>query len=184
MDMKAVLFNIHDVALIVTVVACALLGSRHIVGWSRPQPSGYFFGLFLAVIALVSINTLILWAEPIRHPVFAVVPYLYLFLGGVAFFTLTLLAAESARDSRMAVWAQAVLAPHSRLARFGLSLYRVLSLSPRRSTGFAPQPSALSKTECLLRRFCHAEEVASGGLWCPLYASAFPPIRSWRRALG
>lgn len=86
MDMKAVLFNIHDVALIVTVVACALLGSRHIVGWSRPQPSGYFFGLFLAVIALVSINTLILWAEPIRHPVFAVVPYLYLILGVVAFF--------------------------------------------------------------------------------------------------
>lgn len=83
--MKAVLFNIHDVALIVTVVACALLGSRHILGWSRPKPSGYLFGLFLAVTALVSINTLILWAEPIRHPVFAVVPYLYLFLGVVAF---------------------------------------------------------------------------------------------------
>ncbi len=85
MGMKAVLFNIHDVALIVTVVACALLGSRHIVGWSRPQPSGYLFGLFLAVTALVAINTLILWAEPIRHPVFTVVPYLYLFLGVVAF---------------------------------------------------------------------------------------------------
>lgn len=85
MDMKAVLFNIHDVALIVTVVACALLGSRHMLGWRRPQPSGQLFGLFLAVVALVSINTLILWAEPIRHPVFAVVPYLYLFLGVVAF---------------------------------------------------------------------------------------------------
>lgn len=83
--MKSVLFNIHDIALIVTVAACALLGSRHIGGWRRPRRSGYFFGLFLATNALVAINTLILWAEPVRHPVFAVVPYLYLFLGGVGF---------------------------------------------------------------------------------------------------
>ncbi len=83
--MKAVLFNIHDISLIITVAACALLGSRHIGGWRRPRPSGHFFGLFLATNALVAINTLILWAEPVRHPVFAVVPYLYLVLGGVGF---------------------------------------------------------------------------------------------------
>ena len=46
MGMKAVLFNVHDIALIVTVIACALLGSRHIGGWRRPKRSGYFFGLF------------------------------------------------------------------------------------------------------------------------------------------
>jgi len=85
MGMKAVLFNIHDIALIVTVIACALLGSRHIGGWRRPKRSGYLFGLFLAINALVAVNTLIVWAEPIRHPVFALLPYLYLVLGAVGF---------------------------------------------------------------------------------------------------
>ncbi len=85
MGMKAVLFNVHDIALIVTVIACALLGSRHIGGWRRPKRSGYLFGLFLAINALVAVNTLIVWAEPIRHPVFALLPYLYLVLGAVGF---------------------------------------------------------------------------------------------------
>lgn len=85
MGMNAVLFNIHDIALIVTVIACALLGSRHIGGWRRPRRSGYLFGLFLATNALVAINTLIVWAEPIRHPVFSLLPYLYLVLGVMGF---------------------------------------------------------------------------------------------------
>lgn len=83
--MKAVLFNIHDITLIITIIACALLGSRHIGGWRRPRRSGYLFGLFLAANALVAINALFLWAEPIRHPVFSALPYLYLFLGAAGF---------------------------------------------------------------------------------------------------
>lgn len=85
MGMKAVLFNVHDIALIVTVIGCGLLSSRHIGGWRRPRRSGYLFGGFLATIALVAINTLIVWAEPIRHPVFALLPYLYLVLGAIGF---------------------------------------------------------------------------------------------------
>jgi len=83
--MRAVLFNIHDVALIVTVIACALLGFKQFGGWSRPKRSGALFGLFLTANALVALNALILWAEPVRHTVFTALPYLYFFLGAANF---------------------------------------------------------------------------------------------------
>jgi AraC-like DNA-binding protein len=83
--MKAVLFNIHDVALLLTIGACALLGSIHLGSWRRPKWVGRVFALFLATNALVAFNTLIFWAEPIRHPVFSVFPYLYLLLSAAGF---------------------------------------------------------------------------------------------------
>lgn len=81
--MKAVLFNVHDVALLLTIGACALLSAMRL-GVSR-DASAAGFALFLGANALVAFNTLIFWAEPVRYPLFNLFPYLYLFLGAVGF---------------------------------------------------------------------------------------------------
>lgn len=83
--MTAVLFNIHDIALLLTIGACALLASMHAGSWRQPRWAGYLFAFFLAVNALAALNTLIFWAEPVRFPVFSALPYLYLLLGAIGF---------------------------------------------------------------------------------------------------
>jgi AraC-type DNA-binding domain-containing proteins len=83
--MKALLFNMHDVILLLTIGVCGLLGAVYFIVRSRSYHARLFLALFFFANVLAVFYTLIYWAEPIRHQVFGVFPYTYLILSAVSF---------------------------------------------------------------------------------------------------
>lgn len=83
--MKTLLFNIHDVILVLTIGCCALLSTVYFVQSKLLKEFRYLVATFFAVNALIALNTLFFWGEPIRQQVFDHFSYLYLILGCTSF---------------------------------------------------------------------------------------------------
>lgn len=83
--MKALLFNMHDVVLLLTAGACLLLGVLQFKAARRCGQRQDFLSLFLLTTGLVSVHTLVYWAEPLRHQLFDAFPQAYLLLSTTAF---------------------------------------------------------------------------------------------------
>ncbi|HEX7025981.1 MAG TPA: helix-turn-helix domain-containing protein [Gammaproteobacteria bacterium] len=84
--MKAVIFNIHDVALLLIAGECSILALLFLThrGGARSL-SHLLLAIFLILNVLIAIDTLIYWGEAVRYRVFDILPNLF-FLFGFAYF--------------------------------------------------------------------------------------------------
>lgn len=83
--MKAVIFNIHDVALLLIAGECSILALLFLAHRSARPLSHLLLAVFLILNVLIAIDTLIYWGEAIRYRVFDILPNLF-FLFGFAYF--------------------------------------------------------------------------------------------------
>ncbi|WP_308365643.1 MULTISPECIES: helix-turn-helix domain-containing protein [unclassified Microbulbifer] len=84
--MKAIVFNIHDVALLLIAGECSILSVLFLAYRSGTRPlARLLLAIFLILNALIAIDTLIYWGEVVRYWVFHISPNLF-FLFGFAYF--------------------------------------------------------------------------------------------------
>lgn len=75
--MNAVLFNIHDVALLLRVGECSLLAVLFLAHRGCKPYSNSLLALFLLLNAMIALHLLILWGEAFRYLVFDFSPNLF-----------------------------------------------------------------------------------------------------------
>jgi AraC-like DNA-binding protein len=82
---KTVIFNIHDVALLLIAGECSMLAILFLVHRGAKSTSHLLLAIFLILNALIALDTLILWGEEVRYLAFGISPNIF-FLFGFAFF--------------------------------------------------------------------------------------------------
>lgn len=83
--MNEVLFNFHDVVLLMTAMQCLFFAALLLATNSRRLVSTYFLAAFLLAHALIPLHELILWGAVFKMKVRDTWPELY-FLGGSAYY--------------------------------------------------------------------------------------------------
>lgn len=83
--MKAIIFNIHDVALLLIAGECSILALLFLAHRGSRSLSHLLLAIFLILNVLIAIDTLIYWGEAVRYRVFDILPNLF-FLFGFAYF--------------------------------------------------------------------------------------------------
>lgn len=83
--MKAIIFNIHDVALLLIAGECSILALLFLAHRGARPLSHLLLAIFLILNVLIAIDTLIYWGEAVRYRVFDILPNLF-FLFGFAYF--------------------------------------------------------------------------------------------------
>jgi len=83
--MSSVLFNIHDVALLLRLGECALLAVLFFVHRSSRPASNTWLAVFLLLNAMIAFHVLSLWGEAFRFVVYKHTPFLF-FVFEVAYF--------------------------------------------------------------------------------------------------
>lgn len=86
-SMKAVIFNIHDVALLLIAGECGILALLLLAHRGASPLTHRLLGVFLLLNALVAADTLMYWGEAVHYWVFSLSPNLF-FLFGFAYFLL------------------------------------------------------------------------------------------------
>lgn len=76
--MKALLFNIHDIILLLTIGTFALLTALSLTRASRSTPANSVWASFYIINALLSGYILIYWSDAVREQLFNVFSYAYL----------------------------------------------------------------------------------------------------------
>lgn len=79
--MKAAIFNIHDLALILVIGECLMLALLLIVLQKGKRFSNHLLALFLLLNAFVAFETLIFWSEALNTRIASVSPNLFFLLG-------------------------------------------------------------------------------------------------------
>src|SRR5687767_3432681 len=82
--MKTVVFNIHDVALLLLAAECGMLAILLLVH-RKVTVSRLLLALFLFLTGLVALDNLIFWGEQVRYRMFDLAPGVF-FLFGMAVF--------------------------------------------------------------------------------------------------
>jgi hypothetical protein len=82
--MKAAIFNIHDVAVFLLALECAMLALLFSV-YRSVNASRLLLALFLFFNALIALDNLIFWSEEVRHRMFDAFPDIFFLLGLVVF---------------------------------------------------------------------------------------------------
>lgn len=82
--MKAVVFNIHDVALFLLAIECAMLALLFSI-YRSVNFSRLLLALFLFFNALIALDSLIFWGEEVRYRMFEVFPNIFFLLGLAVF---------------------------------------------------------------------------------------------------
>lgn len=83
--MKAILFNIHDLVLILTVVICAVLVGIFSAKRDSRRLSRYLLSCFFLLCAFIALDKLFFWSEAVKSQVFDFFPG-FLLLFSFAFF--------------------------------------------------------------------------------------------------
>jgi len=83
--LSSVLFNIHDVALLLRLGQCALLAVLFFVHRSSRPASNTLLAVFLLLNAMIAFHVLALWGEAFRFLAYKYTPYLF-FVFEVAYF--------------------------------------------------------------------------------------------------
>lgn len=83
--MKTVIFNVHDVALLLIAGECSILALLFLVHRGARYLNHLLLAIFLILNVLIAIDTLIYWGEAVRYRVFDILPNLF-FLFGFAYF--------------------------------------------------------------------------------------------------
>lgn len=83
--MKAIVFNIHDVALLLIAGECSMLAVLFLAHRGAKPVSHYLLAAFLILNALIALDTLIYWGEAVRYRAFDLFPDIF-FLFGFAYF--------------------------------------------------------------------------------------------------
>lgn len=83
--MKAVIFNIHDVALLLIAGECSILAVLFLAHRGVRHLSHPLLAVFLILNVLIALDTLAYWGEAVRYRVFDISPNLF-FLFGFAYF--------------------------------------------------------------------------------------------------
>jgi len=79
--MKAILFNLHDVLLMLTIGLCAVLGIVHYrQSTAENRITKAIASLFFGSIALELLYALLFWGETLRYRLFFDIPYAYMLL--------------------------------------------------------------------------------------------------------
>ncbi|WP_250464685.1 helix-turn-helix domain-containing protein [Microbulbifer litoralis] len=85
--MKGVVFNIHDVALLLIAGECSILAVLFLVHRSGRPFAHPLLAIFLILNMLVAVDTLVYWGEAVRYRVFHISPNLF-FIFGFSYFLL------------------------------------------------------------------------------------------------
>lgn len=88
--MRSVVFNFHDVILIMTAIQCCFFAILLVLTNAKRTGSDYYFAAFLLVLAFIPIHELILWGYVFKIKVRANAPSLY-FITGFSYFIDTVL---------------------------------------------------------------------------------------------
>lgn len=83
--LKTVLFNIHDVTLLLIAGECSMLALFFLLHRGSKPVSHLLLSAFLLLNALVALHTLIVWGDAVRFWVFELSPYIF-FTFSFAFF--------------------------------------------------------------------------------------------------
>jgi hypothetical protein len=82
--MKTAIFNIHDVAVFLLALECAMLALLFSV-YRSVNAGRLLLALFLFFNALIALDNLIFWSEEVRHRMFDAFPDIFFLLGLVVF---------------------------------------------------------------------------------------------------
>ncbi|WP_018414834.1 helix-turn-helix domain-containing protein [Teredinibacter turnerae] len=85
--MKSLLFNIHDLILILSISAFCLIAIRQLVHNSDNKPARRLWLGFWTLNVLASGYTLLFWSDALRRPAFDAAPYLFCVLGTTSLLT-------------------------------------------------------------------------------------------------
>lgn len=83
--MKAVVFNIHDIVLLLIAGECCMLAALFLIHRDFKRSSHYLFAIFLILNTLIALDTLIFWGDEVRYRAFDLSPNIF-FLFAFAFF--------------------------------------------------------------------------------------------------
>lgn len=83
--MKSTIFNLHDIVLLLIIIGCCLLAALFLLRRAFKSVSHYLLAAFLALNALIALDTLIFWGDEVRYLAFEISPNLF-FLFAFAFF--------------------------------------------------------------------------------------------------
>lgn len=75
--MKTVLFNIHDVTLLLIVGECSMLTLLFLLHRGARPVSHLLLSAFLLLNALIALHTLIIWGDAVRFWMFELSPYIF-----------------------------------------------------------------------------------------------------------
>jgi AraC-like DNA-binding protein len=79
--MKAAIFNIHDLALVLVIGECLMLALLLVVIQKGKRFSNHLLALFLLLNAFIAFETLIFWSESLNARVASISPNLFFLLG-------------------------------------------------------------------------------------------------------
>jgi len=75
--MNSILFNIHDVALLLRVGECAMLALLFLAHRGAKPASHFLLAAFLLLNAMIALHTLILWGDAVRFTLFDLSPNIF-----------------------------------------------------------------------------------------------------------